>query len=70
VWAENYIDAKKSEVYGGQEKVKEILYQDLGSAAEIAEELQGKPKWSVPKGGGKHHPLYNRRVAVFGMMPA
>lgn len=42
-WAEIYVDPQKSEAYGGREAVSELLFQDLGTAGEIAGQLQGEP---------------------------
>ena len=42
-WAEIYVDPQKAEVYGGREAVRGRLFQDLGTAADIAGTLQGNP---------------------------
>ena len=42
-WAEIYLDPQKAEAYGGPEAVREILIQDLSTAADIAGTLQGYP---------------------------
>jgi hypothetical protein len=40
-WAEIYVDPQKAEAYGGREAVRGRLFQDLGTAAEIAGTLEG-----------------------------
>ncbi|HSQ20649.1 MAG TPA: hypothetical protein VLR92_09770 [Blastocatellia bacterium] len=42
-WAEIYVDPQKAEAYGGREAVRGRLFQDLGTAADLAGTLQGNP---------------------------
>lgn len=41
-WADKYFSEPKSKPYGGRDRVKSFLLQDLGTAAQIAKRLQGE----------------------------